>query len=162
MIDQAFADFLKSTDSLTDATRQEGREELLKYVGEHVYDGREPRGKGASCITLQEAGGEVHSAIKSPSAIQSRNFRLHVWTRDSEDSEYSGSELKGRIIEALRKLLPQYRGAFNADISVQTIAQLTAPTVQNETDLEAFDDWTYHTSILYMIGYLATVPTGAA
>lgn len=161
MIDLAFCEFLTANGELEDETRQEGREELRRLVGEHVYDGREPRGDGAACITIQEAGGEVHSSIKGPSPIRSPNFRLHVWTRDDEDNELSGSEVKGRIIEALRKLLPQYRGPFNDSISVQTISQLTEPTVQMETPLEAQDDWTYHTSILYMIGYLATVPTGA-
>ena len=162
MIDQALCEFLTSKTAMTDATREEGRQTLRKLIGEHVYDGREPRGDGPACITLQEAGGEIHSAIKSPATIQSPNFRLHVWTRDDEDNDYSGSELKSEIIEALRKLLPQYQGALNSSISVQTISQLSAPTVQNDTDVTALDDWKYHTSILYMIGYVATVPTGAA
>lgn len=157
MILRAFYDFLTSDDVLDNEIRQCGRERLRKLIAE-VYHGRRPSGAAPVCVTIDRAGGIVHSAIDSPAAIESPIVDLHIFAKDTDDKR--GSESVEDVYDALKDLLPQYAGAFG-DQTVQTVSQETEPFSSPINPIDAQDNWTYHYIISYMIGAARVVPTGA-
>ena len=158
MILRAFYDFLTSDDELTDDVRQGGRERLRNLIASEIYHGRRPRGAGPVCVTIDRAGGIVHSAIDSPAAIESPILDLHIFAKDKDDK--GGSEAVEDVYDALKDLLPQYAGPFG-DQTVQTVSQETEPFSSPINPIDAQDNWTHHYIISYMIGAARVVPTGA-
>lgn len=160
MIVKAFRDFLLETTSLNDSVRDDGRQVFQDAVKWRVSDGRIPRSKsGGVAVTLLQIGEDSFSALASPLALVATAIQITIWAKDTD--EESGAE-RGRVVaRALRRMLVQYNGSLNDDVSVQTIMSEGGASEQLLRPSDASGNWTYRYITTYRLGVAVSVPAGA-
>lgn len=154
----AFRDFLLNTEGLRDPVRDEGRIVMQDIVRWRVYDGRVPRASGPVAITLSQSSEITFSTINAPAPVLGFLVDLSVWAKDTD--EQSGAERARAVLSGLRKMLIQYAGPLNDDVSVQTITLEGGPNELPVRPVDASGNWNFRYLTTYMLGVPIRVPAG--
>lgn len=160
MIVQAFREFLRSDEAMNDAVRESGREEMRDIVRSNIWDWRVPRSvTAATAITLELASETDYGAIDSPAAILDVLVDLNIWAKDTDET--SGADKAARVSTALRKMLVQYAGPLNDEVSVQTITRISGPRERPTRPTDASGNWNFRYLITFKLGVPIATPAGA-
>ena len=144
----ALYDFLTSSETLADASRQTAKEKIRSIIGNRIWGGRRPQLKQLPAITIGRGGGSQLTTLGAMPSTQQPEIEFTIWTRDTP-SDVDKSET---VYAAMKQLLHQYRGALNDTITAQTITLQAEGFDREFAPVDASGEWIKGKSFTFLVG----------
>jgi len=157
IFEQELAAWIVSTTALSDATRDDAKEQIRILVGGAIYNARRPRSTGPLAITIERIGGEPNYHLTNQATTVSLILDVSVWAKDTQQTK-SPTLQALKVVDYLRRLLSAYRGSIG-NVTVLQVEIENEPFEDAIEPRDASDKWLFRYVIPFQFWYqLATIP----